>query len=121
MTRLRAAGIRVSIFMDPDVGQIGLAPQTGTDRIELYTESYAQSPDHSTLAPYAGAARAAVELGLGVNAGHDLNLDNLQMFAAGVPDVVEVSIGHALTVEALESGFVPTIERYVEILRKAAA
>ncbi|TDR73925.1 pyridoxine 5'-phosphate synthase [Paludibacterium purpuratum] len=116
VARLRSAGIRTSIFMDPDLAQIALAPATGADRIELYTEAYAHSPSADTLAPYAVAARKAVELGLAVNAGHDLNLDNLAEFVAGVPQVVEVSIGHALTVEALEFGFDATIRRYVAIL-----
>jgi pyridoxine 5-phosphate synthase len=119
--RLHAAGIRVSIFMDPDPEQIALAPQTGADRIELYTEAYAAAPGEATLEPYRAAARLAASLGLGVNAGHDLNLDNLHRFVAAVPEVVEVSIGHALTVEALELGFDATVSRYVEILRQGAA
>ncbi|MBV8049423.1 MAG: pyridoxine 5'-phosphate synthase [Paludibacterium sp.] len=116
VARLSAAGIRTSIFMDPDPAQIALAPATGADRIELYTEAYAHAPDALSLAPYAAAARQAGELGLGVNAGHDLNLDNLGAFVAAVPQVAEVSIGHALTVEALEFGFDETIRRYVAIL-----
>lgn len=119
--RLHSAGVRVSIFMDPDVEQIKLAHQTGADRIELYTEAYAEQPDESTLQPYQRTARLACELGLKVNAGHDLNLENLLLFTQALPEVVEVSIGHALTVEALEFGFTPTIERYIAILRHAAA
>jgi pyridoxine 5-phosphate synthase len=116
VARLRAAGIRASIFMDPDPAQIALAPATGADRIELYTEAYAHAPSAASLAPYAEAARQAAQLGLGVNAGHDLNLDNLAAFIAAVPEVVEVSIGHALTVEALEFGFETTVRRYAAIL-----
>lgn len=116
VARLSAVGIRSSIFMDPDPAQIALLPATGAHRIELYTESYAHAPSAATLAPYAVAARQAVELGLAVNAGHDLSLDNLAAFVLGVPQVVEVSIGHALTVEALERGFDATIRRYVAIL-----
>jgi pyridoxine 5-phosphate synthase len=121
VTRLHAAGIRVSIFMDPDPEQIALAPETGADRIELYTEAYANDPGARSLEPYRVAARLAASLGLGVNAGHDLNLDNLKLFADGVPEVAEVSIGHALTVEALELGFDATVSRYVAILRQSAA
>lgn len=121
VARLHAAGVRVSLFMDPDPEQIALAPQTGTDRIELYTEAYAAAPDAASLEPYRAAAQLAASLGLGVNAGHDLNLDNLKTFVAGVPQVLEVSIGHALTVEALELGFDATVSRYVEILRQVDA
>jgi pyridoxine 5-phosphate synthase len=120
VSRLQQAGIRVSLFMDPDPEQIALAPQTGTDRIELYTEAYAQTPDRSTLEPYCVAARRSVEQGMDVNAGHDLNLDNLALFVKAVPEVVEVSIGHALTVEALHYGFGTTIKRYVDILEQSA-
>jgi pyridoxine 5-phosphate synthase len=121
VARLKQAGIRSSIFMDPDLEQIRLAPQTGAERIELYTEAYAAHPDASSMAPYILAARLAAELGLGVNAGHDLNLENLQSFLTAIPEIEEVSIGHALTVEALEFGFTPTILRYAEIMRLAAA
>lgn len=121
VARLHAAGIRASVFMDPDPEQIARVPDTGADRIELYTEAYAQDPCERTLEPYRAAARLAASLGLGVNAGHDLNLDNLGLFARNVPEVVEVSIGHALTVEALELGFDATVSRYVEILRQSAA
>ncbi|BEV71126.1 MULTISPECIES: pyridoxine 5'-phosphate synthase [unclassified Paludibacterium] len=117
VSRLRAAGIRSSIFMDPDAAQIALAPATGADRIELYTEGYAHAPGSESLAPYAASARQAAALGLGVNAGHDLNLDNLAAFVAAVPEVAEVSIGHALTVEALQFGFAETVRRYVDILK----
>jgi pyridoxine 5-phosphate synthase len=118
--RLKQAGIRSSIFMDPEAGQIRLAPQTGTERIELYTEAYAEHASAAAIVPYRESARLAVSLGLEVNAGHDLNLDNLYDFIADIPEIAEVSIGHALTVEALEYGFTPTVQRYVEILRRAA-
>jgi len=117
---LQQSGIRVSLFMDPDEQQIALAPQTGCERIELYTEAYAQRSNAQALLAYQQAARQACALGLAVNAGHDLNLDNLGMFLSGIPEVAEVSIGHALTVEALEYGFAATIARYVDILRQSA-
>jgi pyridoxine 5-phosphate synthase len=119
--RLQRAGIRTSIFMDPDPEQIRLAPATGTDRIELYTEAYAAHACAESIAPYREAARLAVDLGLEVNAGHDLTLDNLSAFIRDIPEIAEVSIGHALTVESLEIGFTPTVMRYVEILQQAAA
>jgi len=122
--RFKTAGIRTSLFMDPDVKQIEAVAATGADRIELYTESYATA--HGTpeaervLSDFAGAARTARALGLGVNAGHDLSLDNLADFLARVPDVLEVSIGHAVICEALELGLETTIERYLGIVNAAA-
>jgi pyridoxine 5-phosphate synthase len=116
---LRAAGIRVSIFMDPTPEAMPLVPDTGAHRIELYTEPYARdfptSRRDSSLAQYAAAARAAQQLGLGVNAGHDLNLDNLAPFLRVVPNVEEVSIGHALIADALELGMSEAVRRYVSI------
>lgn len=116
---LKAAGIRVSLFMDPDPVAIKLVPQTYADRIELYTEPYAHAfltgGRVASLAQYAAAAQAAHERGLGVNAGHDLNLDNLGAFLAGVPHVEEVSIGHALIADALELGLCEAVRRYVAI------
>lgn len=120
ITQLKQAGIRSSIFMDPDLAQIELAPKTGAQRIELYTEAYAAHPGRKTIEPYLLAAQRAVTLGMGVNAGHDLNLANLLPFLSAIPEIEEVSIGHALTVEALELGFVHTIERYVDILHQAS-
>ncbi|WP_028535092.1 pyridoxine 5'-phosphate synthase [Paludibacterium yongneupense] len=117
--RLRDAGIRVSLFMDPDPSQIEAVPPIGVDRIELYTEAYAADPSPEALAVYREAARVASGLGLELNAGHDLNLNNLAGFLS-IPGILEVSIGHALTVEALESGFAQTIRSYLEILRRAA-
>ena len=113
--RFHAEGIRVSIFVDPDVEMVKHALDCGTDRIELYTESYARlyADDKNTaVEPYIVAAEAAVKLGLGINAGHDLSLQNLQFFAASVPGVLEVSIGHALISEALYYGIENTIQMY---------
>jgi len=123
VARFKAAGIRTSLFMDPDVKQIEAVAATQADRIELYTESYATA--HGTrdqarvLGAFASAARAARAQRLGVNAGHDLSLDNLADFLAHVPDVLEVSIGHAVICEALELGFETTIERYLGIVNAA--
>ena len=117
---LHGYGCRVSVFMDPDVEQIELAPRLGADRIELYTEPYATAfatdQGRATLERYAAAARRAAELGLGVNAGHDLNRDNLPDFLASIPCTAEVSIGHALIADALELGLPETVRRYLEIV-----
>ncbi|HSC81077.1 MAG TPA: pyridoxine 5'-phosphate synthase [Chitinolyticbacter sp.] len=120
VAELKAAGIRVSLFVDADLTQIEAAPATGTDRVELYTEAYAhgyaQGDWMSEWHKHAAAAARARELGLGLNAGHDLNLDNLANFLR-IPGIAEVSIGHALTVEALQYGFAEVVRRYVAILR----
>ncbi|MFW6336619.1 MAG: pyridoxine 5'-phosphate synthase, partial [Phycisphaeraceae bacterium] len=119
---LKAAGCRVSLFMDADPRQIELVPETGADRVELYTEPYAKAFTaggealQKSLADFQAAAEQAHAMGLGVNAGHDLNLENLPRFAAEVPYVEEVSIGHALTAEALERGMKATVEAYLAIL-----
>jgi pyridoxine 5-phosphate synthase len=117
VARLQGAGIRVSLFLDPDVAQVDAAAETGADRIELYTESYAVafgSPrQDEVLASFAAAARRARERGLGVNAGHDLDLRNLGAFLAVVPDVLEVSIGHAVVCESFDHGFEGTLDRYL--------
>ena len=119
----RDLGVRVSLFMDPDPAQMIAARATGADRVELYTEPYAAAwgtPDQSAqLARYAAAARAALEAGLGVNAGHDLNRDNLEAFIRTVPGVSEVSIGHALIADALESGYAATVRAYLACLERA--
>ncbi|HEU5076588.1 MAG TPA: pyridoxine 5'-phosphate synthase [Polyangiaceae bacterium] len=121
--RFRDAGIRTSLFVDPDVEQIEAVGAVQADRIELYTESYASahgSPDQErVLGTFAAAARAAHAQGLGVNAGHDLSLDNLEHFLARVPGVLEVSIGHAVVCEALELGLRATLERYLVIVNAA--
>ena len=117
---LHSLGSRVSLFMDADVEQIAHVPDTGAERIELYTEPYATAYREnknleSIWRQFADAAKKAQELDLGVNAGHDLNLDNLAKFCT-IPDILEVSIGHALTAEALEMGFHDTVRAYIEIL-----
>jgi pyridoxine 5-phosphate synthase len=109
------AGIRVSIFVDPIIAMVEAAAGTGTDRIELYTEAYAhQFPENKEEAvwPYVKAAVRAKELGLGVNAGHDLDLDNLKYFANSIPDLDEVSIGHALISDALYLGYENAVQLY---------
>ena len=113
-------GIRTSLFMDPDPEQIRLAAQTGTDRIELYTESYADAYRSQTnldavLMRYIEAAEVAADEGLGLNAGHDLDLLNLARFAT-VPGLLEVSIGHAFTVDAIRLGLANTVQAYRSIL-----
>ena len=111
----KKAGIRVSIFVDPDVKMVEGAAATGTDRIELYTESYARTYTtgrEEAVAVYRTAAEAAVKLGLGINAGHDLDLHNLQFFARNVPGLLEVSIGHALISDALYLGYENTVQLY---------
>ena len=113
---LKALGCRVSLFMDADLRQIPLAAQAGADRVELYTEPYArrfEAGDASAADDYAKAARAAGAAGLGLNAGHDLNLSNLAPFLARVPGVLEVSIGHALVADALEFGLAETVKKYL--------
>ena len=117
---LQSLGSRVSLFMDADVEQVSLVPDTGAERIELYTEPYAtayrENQDlESTWQKFADAAKKAQDLDLGVNAGHDLSLDNLAKFCT-IPDILEVSIGHALTAEALEMGFYNTVQAYIKIL-----
>jgi pyridoxine 5-phosphate synthase len=111
----KKAGIRVSLFVDPIIAMVEGAASTGTDRIELYTEAYATHfPDNreKAIAPYVSAARRAGELGLGLNAGHDLDLQNLQYFAHNIPGLEEVSIGHALISDALYLGYENTIQLY---------
>ncbi len=112
-------GIRVSIFVDPVVEMIEAAVTTGTDRIELYTEAYASGYHTSkelAIAPYVAAANRANDLGLGINAGHDLDLDNLKYFAQHIPNLLEVSIGHALISDALYFGLENTIQLYLKQL-----
>jgi pyridoxine 5-phosphate synthase len=118
---LRAMGVRVSLFMDPDAEQIRLAKTFGADRIELYTGPYAQaygSPQQDDcLARFVDASRVAAERGLGLNAGHDLNLHNLALFKRSVDQLLEVSIGHAFTVDALELGLDRAVAAYLACLR----
>lgn len=111
----KSAGIRVSIFVDPVVEMIEGAEKTGTDRIELYTEAYARDfaeNKENAIAPYIIAAKRANDLGLGINAGHDLDLSNLRYFAQQIPGLLEVSIGHALVCDALYLGYENAIQLY---------
>jgi pyridoxine 5-phosphate synthase len=118
-----ALGVRVSLFMDADPSSMALARAVGADRVELYTEPYAAA--HGTagqaaqIERFAAAARAAQAVGLGVNAGHDLNRDNLADFLRAVPGVLEVSIGHALIADALEFGLPETVRAYQRCIRAA--
>lgn len=116
----RKNGIRTSIFIDADKGMIGYAAETGTDRIELYTESYAKNfpaDPEKAIRPFISAAILAGDLGLGLNAGHDLNLENLHYFYKNVPGLLEVSIGHALVCDALYFGLENTIQLYLRQLK----
>jgi len=109
------AGIRVSIFLDPDIKMVEGAAETGTDRIELYTESYAKQYHHNkeaAIVPFVVAAKKATEAGLVVNAGHDLDMQNLKFFKQNIPAVKEVSIGHALICDAIYLGFENAIQLY---------
>jgi pyridoxine 5-phosphate synthase len=112
--------IRVSIFVDPNVEMVEAAKTTGTDRIELYTEAYAKQFENNrekAILPYVAAAHKANELGIGINAGHDLDLQNLHYFVQNVPGLLEVSIGHALIADALYLGLENTIQRYLYQLK----
>jgi pyridoxine 5-phosphate synthase len=118
--QFKAAGIRVSLFVDPVIAMVEGAAETGTDRIELYTEAYAH--DYPTdpakaIAPYRAAALRAGELGLGLNAGHDLDLQNLKYFAQNIPGLLEVSIGHALICDALYLGYENAVQLYQRQLK----
>ncbi len=122
IARLKDAGIRVSIFIDNDPAVARRAKETGADRVELYTGPYAEAFGTSVQADatksYVDTARAAIEAGLGINAGHDLDLNNLAHLIQAIPDIAEVSIGHALTAEAFDYGWEETIRRYVEIMKQ---
>ena len=119
ISELKEHGIRTSLFLDPDRGMVASAAETGTDRIELYTEEYARTygseENAHILDNYRQTAIEAQKAGLGVNAGHDLNQLNLARFLT-IPDVLEVSIGHALTVESLHDGFANTVRSYASII-----
>ena len=112
----KKSGIRVSIFVDPDINMVEGAAETGTDRIELYTEGYAKQfpggDKESAVKPYVEAAKKAKKLGLGLNAGHDLDLSNLKFLKESIPWLDEVSIGHALVCDAIYLGFENTIQLY---------
>lgn len=116
----KKAGIRTSIFVDPDPDMVKGAKATGTDRIELYTESYAAEFPHNkarAIQPFIKAAETANELGIGINAGHDLNLENIQYFGKQIPNLLEVSIGHALICEALYLGLDNVVNMYLHKLK----
>jgi len=117
--RIKSMGVRVSLFMDPDLEQIKLASAVGADRIELYTGPFAAAwgtdNQDSYFEQHLLAAQLATSLGLGVNAGHDLNLRNLGQYAS-IPDLLEVSIGHAFTVDSLNMGMIPALRAYQALL-----
>jgi len=119
----RALGVRVSLFMDPRPEMMAAAKAAGADRVELYTETYARAwgtvRQDEVLRGFADAAQAALDAGLGVNAGHDLNRDNLTDFLRAVPGVLEVSIGHALIADALELGYERTVQAYLAAIDAA--
>jgi pyridoxine 5-phosphate synthase len=120
VTTFKANGIRTSIFVDPDVKMIEGAAEIGTDRIELYTESFAKGYENGnkeSILPFTEAAKAAHDLGLGINAGHDLSLDNIEYFKNNVPNLIEVSIGHALICESLYFGLDNVINMYLNKLK----
>jgi pyridoxine 5-phosphate synthase len=121
----KALGVRVSLFMDPQPEAMAAARAVGADRVELYTESYARAwgtPQQAeVLGRFTAAAEAALAVGLGVNAGHDLNRDNLADFLRAVPGVQEVSIGHALIADALELGYAETVRDYQRCIQRAFA
>jgi pyridoxine 5-phosphate synthase len=120
LKRLHDHGIRTSLFLEPDPGQVRRAKDIGTDRIELYTERYAKmfgTPEQEqAFAAYYQAALTAQEVGLGLNAGHDLDLDNLPFFAQNIPGLLEVSIGHALICDALDLGLRQAVKAYLRAL-----
>ena len=121
----RQLGVRVSLFMDPVPAQMAAARAVGADRVELYTEPYAAAwgtaDQEEQLQAYAAAARAALDSGLGINAGHDLSRDNLASFVARVPGLLEVSIGHALIADALELGYAETVRAYQQCIDQGMA
>ncbi|MDR2205006.1 MAG: pyridoxine 5'-phosphate synthase [Flavobacteriaceae bacterium] len=119
ISEFKNTGIRTSIFLEPNPEMLKYAAETGTDRIELYTESYAKNykkNKEQALKPYYETAFEAEKFGLGINAGHDLNLENLKYFAGNIPNLLEVSIGHALISEALYLGLENTIQAYLKRL-----
>jgi pyridoxine 5-phosphate synthase len=120
----KSLGVRVSLFMDPLPEAMAAVKALGADRVELYTESYAHAAAHGkgdeVITQFAAAARAAQACGLGVNAGHDLNLSNLRPFLRGVPQVLEVSIGHALIADALSLGLHGAVQAYLRAMHSKA-
>jgi pyridoxine 5-phosphate synthase len=124
IARVKESGARVSLFMDPDPATVGIAATVGADRIELYTgpyaEAFAEGEAAILLRRYAQTAEVASEAGLGINAGHDLNLDNLPPFCLALPQLAEVSIGHAITADALRIGFPAAVEAYLRAIRRVS-
>ena len=124
VARCKAMGLRVSLFMDAETAPMAEARAVGADRIELYTEPYAAAwgtqDQEAQLQRFAAAAQAALDAGLEINAGHDLNRDNLAAFVQRVPGVLEVSIGHALIADALEFGYAGTVQAYLDCLKPAS-
>jgi len=122
---VRKLGVRVSLFMDPVPEAMHMARAIGADRIELYTEPYARdygtSAREGSIARYAASAQAALQCGLGVNAGHDLNCENLSAFVAALPGLAEVSIGHALTADALEFGMADAVRAYLDAIQRGSS
>ncbi|MDC6404800.1 MULTISPECIES: pyridoxine 5'-phosphate synthase [Maribacter] len=120
IAEFKNAGIRTSIFVDPDPNLVAGAKETGTDRIELYTESYATgyaTDRERAILPFVEAAKKANELELGINAGHDLSLDNIQYFGQNIPSLLEVSIGHALICESIYLGLENVVNMYINKLK----
>jgi pyridoxine 5-phosphate synthase len=124
IAKLKQSDARISLFMDPDPAAIPVAATVGADRIELYTgpyaEAFAKGEASILLRRYAQAAEAAKDAGLGVNAGHDLNLDNLPAFCQALPQLAEVSIGHAITADALRIGFPAAVEAYLRAIKRVS-
>jgi pyridoxine 5-phosphate synthase len=124
IAKLKQSVARISLFMDPDPAAMALASSVGADRIELYTgpyaEAFAKGDASILLRRYAQAAEAAKEAGLGVNAGHDLNLDNLPAFCQALPQLAEVSIGHGITADALRIGFSAAVEAYLRAIKRVS-
>jgi pyridoxine 5-phosphate synthase len=121
ISKLQAEGIRVSLFIEPDAEKIYAAKETGTDRIEFYTGPYAHMFSQNREQAISAFAKAAIvcnKIGLGINAGHDLNLDNLRFFKAHVPQLLEVSIGHAIVCDSLYFGLKNTIQMYLNELQE---
>ncbi len=122
---LRMLGIRVSLFMDPNPAAMQMAREVGADRIELYTEPYARAfgteQQTESIACYTAAAHAALKSGLELNAGHDLNRENLPVFIRALPQIAEVSIGHALTSDALEFGMADAVRAYLDAIQKGSS
>ena len=123
IAEMKGLGCRVSLFLDADPAMVPLAARVGADRIELYTEPYADAfargDGESGVEPFAEASRVAIQEGLGVNAGHDLSRDNLPWFLGRVPGVLEVSIGHALIADALEMGYAATVRAFLAAIAGA--